>query len=196
MLIYEHLIEGILQNGYAIVDDFLPSSDIEGLAALLRSHDAEGKFQQAGIGKFNYHQQDQNIRGDRILWLEPDSVQSLECSYLAQVADFIQYMNKTCYTGLRDSEIHYALYPIDSFYKKHIDIFANDSRRQFSIILYLNQDWAESDGGHLLLYLDNGSQEYILPKGGRFVCFPSHLLQHEVLPTKRERLSLTGWLRT
>jgi len=27
------------------------------------------------------------------------------------------------------------------------------------------------------------------------VCFRSDLLEHEVLPTKKERKSLTGWMR-
>ncbi|MCB0627245.1 MAG: 2OG-Fe(II) oxygenase, partial [Saprospiraceae bacterium] len=35
----------------------------------------------------------------------------------------------------------------------------------------------------------------ILPVGGRLVLFRSELLEHEVLPARRERYSLTGWLR-
>ena len=192
---YELLIEGILQNGYAYIDDFLPTNDIEGLAAILRSRYAEGEFQAAGIGKTDYHQQDKTIRGDSILWLEPETDIALEQKYLGQIADFIQYLNRTCYTGLQGCELHYALYPIGAFYKRHVDRFVNDESRQYSIILYLNKDWAETDGGHLLLHLDNGRQEYILPKAGRLVCFPSHLIPHEVLMAKRERLSLTGWLK-
>jgi SM-20-related protein len=34
----------------------------------------------------------------------------------------------------------------------------------------------------------------VLPVAGRLVCFRSDLLEHEVLPATRERLSLTGWL--
>ena len=35
----------------------------------------------------------------------------------------------------------------------------------------------------------------VLPEGGTLVCFLSQRFWHEVLPARRERLSLTGWFR-
>jgi SM-20-related protein len=35
----------------------------------------------------------------------------------------------------------------------------------------------------------------ILPLGGRLVLFLSDLIEHEVLPARRERYSITGWFR-
>jgi SM-20-related protein len=37
--------------------------------------------------------------------------------------------------------------------------------------------------------------EDVLPVGGRLVVFLSGEIPHEVLPTKKERISITGWLR-
>jgi SM-20-related protein len=52
----------------------------------------------------------------------------------------------------------------------------------------------------LAIYLPqaNGSEEEItvFPLQGRVVVFESQLLEHEVKPVKRPRLSITGWLKT
>ena len=32
-----------------------------------------------------------------------------------------------------------------------------------------------------------------MPEGGTLVCFLSDRFHHEVLPARRERLSITGW---
>jgi SM-20-related protein len=89
--------------------------------------------------------------------------------------------------------VHRTIYPIGSFYKRHLDQFKKDDKRKLSVICYLNTDWKESEGGQLRIYLPNGSTD-IFPLAGRLVCFRSDLLEHEVLPATRERLSLTGWL--
>ncbi len=68
--------------------------------------------------------------------------------------------------------------------------------RKLSSILYLNQNWQASDGGELRLYVNDDEWLNISPIGGRLVLFLSDQFWHEVLPAKRERLSLTGWFRT
>ena len=44
---------------------------------------------------------------------------------------------------------------------------------------------------------EDGSErvEDVLPLGGRLVVFLSEDIPHEVLPTQKERISITGWLR-
>ncbi len=42
---------------------------------------------------------------------------------------------------------------------------------------------------------DENRQEQVLPIAGRLVCFLSDRFIHEVLPARRERLSLSGWFR-
>jgi SM-20-related protein len=104
------------------------------------------------------------------------------------------FLNRENYLGLNDLELHAAIYPENSFYKKHRDNFKNSNQRIVSVILYLNIDWNSNDGGQLRLYLPKKSID-IEPIGGRLVVFLSEDFPHEVLTTHQERYSLTGWFR-
>ncbi len=44
---------------------------------------------------------------------------------------------------------------------------------------------------------ENGEEEImdVFPEGGKMVIFMSGEIPHEVLPTYKERISITGWLR-
>ena len=105
----------------------------------------------------------------------------------------IAYMNKTLYLSLKDFEVHMTVYPAGSFYKRHLDQFKKDDHRKLSVICYLNSDWKEEHGGQLRMYFENKTQDF-LPLAGRLVCFRSDQIEHEVLPSTRERLSITGWI--
>lgn len=196
--LFEPIIEGILSEGYGLIDTFLQPDQVAALATRLRERRQAGQFRAAGIG--NQHVTvESRIRGDEILWLEPETATADEAAFLQRVGAFVQYVNQTCYLGLRDYEFHYALYAPGTFYKRHLDQFRTDSRRKLSVICYLNTNWQETDGGQLALYLPtpDGSERTVIiqPTGGRLVCFESGRLEHEVLPATRERLSLTGWLK-
>lgn len=195
---FEILIDGILDQGYGVVDNFLSAEEVIILAQRLHERRAEGSFRAAGIGNGQVAVERQ-IRGDEILWLDEANATPEELAFLNRVGEFVQYVNRTCYLGLRDYEFHYALYPAGTFYKRHLDQFRTDSRRRLSVICYLNTNWQESDGGQLALYLPqpDGSEQTltVAPLGGRLVCFESGKLEHEVLPATRERLSVTGWLK-
>ena len=58
----------------------------------------------------------------------------------------------------------------------------------------MTEDWTEEHGGQLRIYTEDDQSLDVLPLAGRVVCFRSDVLEHEVLPAKRERLSLTGWI--
>ncbi|GAB3576776.1 2OG-Fe(II) oxygenase [Spirosoma luteolum] len=196
---FEPIIDGILTQGYGLVDAFLSPDETRALTARLHERRQAGLFRQAGIG----NQQvlvETAIRGDEIMWIEADTATPEEASFLARIAEFIDYVNQTCYLGLRDAEFHYARYPVGTGYKRHLDRFRSDSRRKLSVICYLNTDWQEEEGGQLALFLpsNDGSEQTVMvsPVGGRLVCFESDRLEHEVRPATRERLSLTGWLKT
>ncbi|GAA4408691.1 2OG-Fe(II) oxygenase [Nibrella viscosa] len=197
--LYETLIQGILENGYGVADDFLTADEMLPLASRLRARRAQGQFRTAGMGNQQVVVEAQ-IRGDEIQWLSESDLTPDEAVFWQRVQAFMDYVNRTCYLGLRESEFHYALYPPGTFYKRHLDQFRTDSRRKLSVICYLNPDWEEHDGGQLAIYLPQAAgqerTELVVPKGGRLVCFESGRLEHEVLPATRERLSLTGWLKT
>lgn len=199
MTSFEPIIDGILTEGYGIVDDFLTPDEVATLAGRLRTRRAAGQFRAAGIGNQQVTVEN-TIRGDEILWLDEATATPDERAFLHRIDAFVQYVNQTCYLGLRESEFHYALYPPGTFYKRHLDQFWSDSRRKLSVICYLNADWQKDDGGQLALFLpqDDGTERRVTvaPVGGRLVCFESGRLEHEVLPATRERLSVTGWLKT
>jgi SM-20-related protein len=60
-------------------------------------------------------------------------------------------------------------------------------------VLYLNADWQPSDGGELVIYKPEGNEHRIQPLQGTLAIFLSEL-EHEVLLTSRDRMSITGWM--
>jgi len=104
------------------------------------------------------------------------------------------HLNRTLYLGLYETENHFAMYPPGSFYRRHIDRFRDDDRRVVSSILYLNEQWLPQHGGALRLLLKDGPTD-VDPVANRLVLFMSDQVEHEVLVTHAQRLSLTGWFR-
>lgn len=196
---FDVIIDRIVDEGYGVLDDFLSPEEVVALTRQLRKRQAEGQFRAAGIGQGQAMVETQ-IRGDTIFWLDEKDLTVDESQFLNRIDAFRQYVNQTCYLGLREAEFHYAAYPPGTFYKRHLDQFRANSRRKLSLICYLNADWQPDDGGQLVIYQPTaaGSETAISiePIRGRLVCFESARLEHEVLPAKRERLSLTGWLKT
>ena len=108
--------------------------------------------------------------------------------------EFVSYLNETCYTGITGYEFHYTLYEKGSFYLKHLDQFRNNDSRKYSMILYLNAEWKDGDGGELCIHHANHLQ-LISPNNGKSVFFKSNELLHEVLKNNQPRMSITGWLK-
>ena len=187
------LADGLAENGYAIIDDFLSSQEVESILNSDAFKDGLLQFKKAGIGKTQERQINESIRGDYIQWIDHTKVTGTIQIYLSKLREVITFVNQSLFLSLKDFEVHQTIYPIGSFYKRHLDQFKKDDHRKLSIICYLNKDWKESEGGQLRLYLSEGSRD-IFPLAGRMVCFRSDLLEHEVLPAMRERLSITGWL--
>ena len=115
-----------------------------------------------------------------------------ETKFLNFIDEFVDYLNRTCFTGNTSYKFHYAHYEKGHFYKRHLDQFQNNNQRQFSMICYLNEGWSETDGGELCVYKGE-TKELISPTNGKCVFFKSDELEHEVLPTQTDRLSVTGW---
>lgn len=190
---YETLIQQMVEQGYGILDGFLTKKETSDLNDSLTIRYENDAFRRAGISKDQ--EVVKSIRGDEIFWLEKITGTEAEKRYLAQVESFMLYLNRTCYLGLQSYEMHYAVYPVGTFYKRHIDRFQTDSGRKLSIICYLNDVWEEADGGQLRLHLKEETKD-ILPLAGRVVIFESDKIEHEVLTAHKERRSVTGWLKT
>lgn len=195
----DHISAEIYQKSYVVVDGFV---DEEFRKALLEEQIglvSQGKFRHAAIGKGGQKQVRTEIRSDEVLWMDADELSPLQTVYWEKIEEIRKVLNQRCFLGLRSFEGHFARYPIGSFYKKHLDQFHTVPHRVVTVILYLNDAWTSEDGGALRMYLpqEDGSEriEDVLPLGGRLVVFLSGEIPHEVLPTKKERISITGWLR-
>ena len=194
--IYEKVIDDLLQQQYSVVDDFFSKQEVEDLRdSLLQKYD-EDEFKKAAIGNQFNELIVKTIRGDFISWIDELEKNKAEAVFFDKIEHFTNYLNRTCYLGIQEREFHYALYPIGTFYKRHLDTFQNDDSRKLSIVCYLNEeDWLEEYGGELTIYKAEEAIN-VFPLKGRMVVFESQLLEHEVKPVKRERLSITGWLKT
>jgi SM-20-related protein len=196
----EILVQDILLQGYAVIDNFLSTQEVKDLSITLLEYYEKGQFKKAGIGNQTQLQIISEIRGDYICWLDKSMFKICNDLYFNKIDEIIAYLNSTCYLGITDIESHFAVFPQGTHYKKHLDRFQNNSNRKLSIICYLNPIWEQSNGGELAIHLldANGKEEIvkILPNGGRLVCFESHKIPHEVLAANKDRYSLTGWLGT
>ncbi len=187
------LADQIAENSFAVIDDFLSNEEIDRILALQGFKNGLLQFKKAGIGKNQDKQINEAIRGDYIQWIDPNNAEPPLLTYLGKLEQMIAFVNQSLFLSLKDCEVHQTIYPVGSFYKRHLDQFKKDDHRKLSVICYLNKDWKEADGGQLRMFIGHESKD-VLPVAGRLVCFRSDLLEHEVLPATRERLSLTGWL--
>jgi SM-20-related protein len=195
----EMILSNLAQYGFVIVDQYLPKQTITALANITKEKLYHQEMQHAGTGK--QAKKIQDIRGDHIHWLDESSQEPSIQEYFRRMYQLKQTMNRQLYMGLATLETHLAMYPVGAFYQKHLDQFSVSgsypaNTRKVSSIVYLNDDWQPENGGQLRLYLNDGTQQDILPLGGRLVLFLSAEFWHEVLPANRQRLSLTGWFRT
>ncbi|TJY38211.1 2OG-Fe(II) oxygenase [Pontimicrobium aquaticum] len=197
---YERIIENISIQKYCIVEDFFTDEEVMSLRQSLIQKHEEDAFKKAAIGNRVNEVIVKSIRGDVILWIDELKANKAEMLFFNKINDLVNYLNKTCFLGILHKEFHYALYPEGTYYKRHIDTFQNDDRRKLSLVCYLNEDgWLPVNGGELVLYLNENGQEIekvIYPFPGRVVIFESQIIEHEVKPVNKERMSVTGWLKT
>lgn len=192
--IFDCLIDSYIADKVGIAEHFLSNGLADNLKANLKALYADQQMLSAGIGNNTLLQQDKLIRSDKIYWLDPLHNDVHENDFFVLMDLFVRYLNSSCYTGITGYEFHYALYETGSFYKKHLDQFRNNKSRAFSMIMYLNTDWQEQDGGELCIHHGDHLQT-IAPLYGKCVFFKSDELEHEVLLTHQPRLSVTGWLK-
>lgn len=203
----------ITTHGFCVMDDFIPSITISSLANEIMALINAEKLLEAGTGQTNVAI-NKEIRGDYIYWINELDTNAAQQVYFNKMEALRLALNQHLYLGLFAIESHLAFYPIGASYKKHLDRFkekhiksSDQAVRKISCILYLNQNWIESDGGHLRVYVNtedttardgisDSNHLDIAPIGGRLVMFLSDTFYHEVLPATRDRISLTGWFLT
>mmetsp|Transcript_6510 Transcript_6510/g.14734 ORF Transcript_6510/g.14734 Transcript_6510/m.14734 type:complete len:318 (-) Transcript_6510:135-1088(-) len=211
----------LADDGFVIIHDFIKQDLIGELrndVLTLRENDA---FRQAKIGQDSTNNLNTEIRiaetcflgrnRNELLTIEAaggkDSVRD-RSGGLYDILDNLRVaLEGVSETGLDSSltELLFAYYPKGGFYRRHRDAIPNSASllRKYSLLLYLNQDWSEKDGGQLRIHLDGGGDECpagvapkfidVEPKGGTLVLFKSDAIPHEVLNTNSERFAVVGW---
>jgi SM-20-related protein len=183
----------LAEEDYAVLDGFMDPLVFETARSFLETHLSNSDFRNAGIGALNDFQVAENIRNDRIFWLDKERDTEIR-SFFELVENTIFALNRLCFLSISGYEFHLAHYPEGSFYKKHLDQFNDRNNRMISMIIYLNRSWKEGNGGELRVYHPDESHTDIAPLPGRLVLLRSDRVWHEVLPTFVSRYSITGWL--
>jgi SM-20-related protein len=198
----DSLLNSLDQSGWGFADNVIPPEVVE----LLRNESQKlwqsGRFHSAHIGKGATKAVRPEIRGDAICWLEAFTSEDQDNpgiqKFFVWAKAFRQTLNQRYFLSLNNEEFHFARYPANNGYAKHIDQHRGTQERKISLVLYLNPEWPPQAGGELAIYsADNDSQiqQRIQPSFGRLVLFRSDLIPHEVLPCFQTRWSLTGWFR-
>jgi SM-20-related protein len=192
--IFDVLINSFIETKIGITGNFLSKQLSAHLVDNLNTLYDNKHMQAAGTGNDTITLQNKLVRSDVIYWLDRKHEDQYENAFFDLMDSFVEYLNSSCYTGITGYEFHYALYETGSFYKKHLDQFRNNESRQYSMIIYLNENWKDGDGGQLSISHE-GMDYKIDPTGGKSVFFKSSELEHEVLVTNKPRMSITGWLK-
>jgi SM-20-related protein len=192
---HERIARDLATDGFSIDPRFLPPGECARLARRGRALWQRGALRAAAIGRGAARVRRPEIRGDFVRWIDPAAATRGEAALLARVEKLRAALNRSLQLGAFDLELHWALYPPGALYARHRDRFRGERARVVSLVLYLNDAWQPRDGGALRLYLDANASLDVAPRAGTLVAFLSDRFEHEVLPARRERLSLTGWLR-
>jgi SM-20-related protein len=191
---FDLLIDSYLTDNIGIAPAFLTQKLSIGLQQNIKRLQKDEHMAAAGIGNNEIKDPNQQMRSDKIYWMDKKHDNSFENEFLKHAEDFIDRLNKTCYAGINAYEFHYAVYERGSFYRRHKDQFKNNDERKYSLITYLNEDWLDIDGGQLHVYQNNCTQK-IQPHAKTAVFFKSDEIEHEVTKANRSRMSITGWLK-
>ena len=183
----ERIIDSLDQHGYALIDDAYSSNYLKDLVIECTSN--LDRFRDAAIQNGVVS----NIRSDHIFWINDELIHAQH--HIQQLMRLAQEFNRYFYLGIQEVEAHFACYNAGEFYALHRDNPQGKNGRMISSVLYLHQDWQSDWGGELRLQDKHDRWHIIEPKPNRIALFQSDLM-HEVLPSKQQRLSITGWLRS
>ncbi len=185
----------LAEKSFVVVDDFLPIAMASEIEREFKKFYHQGLMKPAGVagaGPFDN-------RKDLSYWIDEGAASPEVGEFFAAIDRLSGEFREALSLPIRQREFHAAVYPVGAYYSRHKDIVRTTSpirsRRLISCVYYLNPGWQANDGGELMLYTVPGPQR-IRPEFNRLVLFLSGELEHEVLPSNRERLSLTGWLKS
>ena len=191
-LLFSHIANDLCNQGFSILPNALPVSLAEKLYVHATAM-SQDDFTHAAIGRHQRNRRSSKVRSQMQKWIENDS--DTNSCWLDWAAQLQTHLNRHLFLGLFTFESQYALYRPGDFYRRHYDAFKGESSRTLSVIVYLNKDWLESDGGELVLYQSDADLVGIKvrPSFATVVVFMSDAYPHEVLRANRDRFSVAGW---
>ena len=162
---FEQIADGLAEAGFAVVDNFLTSAEVDAILDLDIFREGVVNFRKAGIGKESQLQINESIRGDYIRWIDKNEAPPPAKVYMDRLQGLCEYLNQSLFLSLKDYEIHFTIYPAGSYYKRHLDQFKKDDHRKLSVICYLNKGWEEHHGGQLRMHLSDRANRRPPPFG-------------------------------
>ena len=183
----KYVIDQLVNRNFGVIENALSAELLAGLRACF----LESQFRPARVGREGFSIP--TVRNDEISWIDETDLRGSERQLFSVLENLRLQLNEDLFLGLVDFEAHYARYEAGHFYARHVDRFNDDSARTVSVVLYLNESWSNDDGGQLRLHTTPPID--IKPDGGTLVCFASDKVEHEVLPSKRTRISIAAWFR-
>lgn len=199
-------------GGFAVVPNFLSAADVKLLKSDVASLKSEGRFSVAGVGDASTKRISDDVRRCEQCFLFPklkhgaggdQAGRQKLYSVLDSLQSSLQQATGQQLDGLLTEGL-YAAYPSGGYYRRHIDSYPGTPQeiRQFSYLIYCNEDWQPSDGGCLRIHTDGGGEVApagaepsfvdVEPRAGTLVVFRSDV-PHEVLDTSAPRLAVAGW---
>jgi SM-20-related protein len=112
---FDVLIDSYLENKIGIDEVFLTEALSNGLQQNILQLQKDEMMVAAGIGNNDVKDSKQQMRSDTIYWMDKKHDNIFEHEFLSHVEDFIEHLNRTCYTGINSYEFHYAVYEEGSF---------------------------------------------------------------------------------
>ena len=91
------LADGLAENGYAVIDNFLSPNEVLSILDLDDFKNARLQFKKAGIGKSLDKQINEGIRGDFIKWIDPTGAAPVVKNYLSKIHELIHSSMKVSF---------------------------------------------------------------------------------------------------
>ncbi len=155
-----------------------------------------GKSTMQGNGELENGISDEDIRKNKISWLE---VNDESKDLYLKISNIAQQLNDRFYRYdlIEMEDLQYAEYHSDTqgYYKPHSDDgYKFNLFRKMSLSIQLS-DESDYQGGELLFYRFSTKDPIVAPKSkGTLILFPSYVV-HEVAPvTQGIRKSLVSWI--
>lgn len=189
----DRVIDALVNQDYCIAPGFFDTALTDALYRELKQRTETQQLKDARVGKGEQLSRIIDIRGDALHWIDGET--AVQRRFMAIMKEYHQRLNHDLFLGLNELEAHFAYYPPGTGYQKHLDSFQNNNLRRITIVVYLNPEWDEADGGQLQIFDGDKIVREVYPMGGTLVSFVSEKIPHQVAITQKERLGIAGWFR-